>query len=130
MVRPGKKGTHKPPRVKGSFTGPWKPQGPVSEPKSASCNRVVGLVAYSCNPIIWKPQLKDTCTDFHQIFRGCLPQGDLELIRFLGVSGNNCCHGNTFKIFSLKICVPQPKPLHGFSPNFQGMFTPIESRAD
>ena len=26
--------------------------------------------------------------------------------------------------------VPQPKPLHGFSPNFQGMFTPRGSRAD
>ena len=36
---------------------------------------------------------------FHQIFRICLPQDDLELIRFWGVSGNNCCHGNTFNIF-------------------------------
>ena len=26
--------------------------------------------------------------------------------------------------------VPQPKPLHGFSPNFQGMFIPRGSRAD
>ena len=26
--------------------------------------------------------------------------------------------------------VPQPKPLHGFSQNFQGMFTPRGSRAD
>ena len=26
--------------------------------------------------------------------------------------------------------VPQPKPLHGFSPNFQGMFNPRGSRAD
>ena len=39
------------------------------------------------------------CTDFHQIFRICLPQEDLGLIRFWGVSGNNCCHGNTFNIF-------------------------------
>ena len=37
------------------------------------------------------------CTDFHQIFRICLPQEDLELVRFWGVSGNNCCHGNTLK---------------------------------
>ena len=44
---------------------------------------------YSLNP----------CTDFHQIFRVYLPKEDLELIRFWGVSGNNCCHGNTFKIF-------------------------------
>ena len=26
--------------------------------------------------------------------------------------------------------VPQPKPMHGFPPNFQGMFTPRGSRAD
>ena len=26
--------------------------------------------------------------------------------------------------------VPQTKPLHGFSPNFQGMFTPRGSRGD
>ena len=26
--------------------------------------------------------------------------------------------------------VPQPKPLHGFSPNFQDVFTPRGSRAD
>ena len=26
--------------------------------------------------------------------------------------------------------VPQPKPLHGFSPNFQGMLTPRGFRAD
>ena len=26
--------------------------------------------------------------------------------------------------------VPQPKPKHGFTPNFQGMFTPRGSRAD
>ena len=26
--------------------------------------------------------------------------------------------------------VPKPKPMHGFSPNFQGMFTPRGSRAD
>ena len=26
--------------------------------------------------------------------------------------------------------VPQPKPLYRFSPNFQGMFIPRESRAD
>ena len=26
--------------------------------------------------------------------------------------------------------VAQPKPMHGFSPNFQGMFNPREFRAD
>ena len=37
-----------------------------------------------------------------------------------------------FKIFQfLKfVGAPQPEPLHGFSPNFQGMFTPRGSRAD
>ena len=38
VVRPGKKATHKRPRVEGGFTGPLKLQGPVSEPNSASCN--------------------------------------------------------------------------------------------
>ena len=32
--------------------------------------------------------------DFHQIFRICLPQEDLESISFCRVSGNTCCHGN------------------------------------
>ena len=36
------------------------------------------------------------------------------------VSNNNCCHGNTLNIFWVLtfVCVPQPKPMHGFSPNF------------
>ena len=38
MVQPGKKATHKRPRVEGGLTGPLKLQGPVSEPNSASCN--------------------------------------------------------------------------------------------
>ena len=37
VVRPGKKATHKHPRVEGGLTGPLKLQGPVSEPNSASC---------------------------------------------------------------------------------------------
>ena len=37
--------------------------------------------------------------DFHQIFKICLPQEDLQLIRFWGVFSGNCCHGSTFKIF-------------------------------
>ena len=37
------------------------------------------------------------CIDFHQIFRTCLAPNDWELIRFWGVSGNNCCHGNTLQ---------------------------------
>ena len=60
-------------------------------------------------------------TDFHQIFRVCLPQEDLELISFLGVSGKNCCHGNTR--FREDYDVPQPKPMQIFT-KFQDMFYP------
>ena len=38
VVRPGKEATHKCSRVEGGLPGPLKLQGPVSEPKSASCN--------------------------------------------------------------------------------------------
>ena len=38
MVRPGKKATHKHPRIEGGLPGPSKLQGPVPEPNSASCN--------------------------------------------------------------------------------------------
>ena len=39
VVRPGKKATHKRPRIEGGLPGPLKLQGPVPEPNSASCNR-------------------------------------------------------------------------------------------
>ena len=38
VVRSGKKATHKRPRIEGGLTGPFKLQGPVPEPNSASCN--------------------------------------------------------------------------------------------
>ena len=38
VVRPGKKATHKRPRVEGGLTGPSKFQGPVPQPNSSSCN--------------------------------------------------------------------------------------------
>ena len=38
VVRPGKKATHKRPRVEGGLTDPSKFQGPVPEPNSSSCN--------------------------------------------------------------------------------------------
>ena len=38
VVRPGKKATHKRSRIEGSLPGPSKPQGPVPEPNSVSCN--------------------------------------------------------------------------------------------
>ena len=38
VVRPGKRATHKRPRVEGGLTGPSKFQGPVPGPNSSSCN--------------------------------------------------------------------------------------------
>ena len=38
VVRPGKKATHKRPRIEGGLPGPSKLQAPVPEPNSASCN--------------------------------------------------------------------------------------------
>ena len=38
VIRPGKKATHKCPRVEGGLTGPSKFQGPVPGPNSSSCN--------------------------------------------------------------------------------------------
>ena len=38
LVRPGKKTTHKPPRIEGGLPGPSKLQGPVPEPNNATCN--------------------------------------------------------------------------------------------
>ena len=45
---------------------------------------------------------------------------------FRGLSGNNYCHGNTFKIFLVLkfVGVTQPKPMNGLSPNYQDMLTP------
>ena len=48
---------------------------------------------------LWVFHRPNPCRDFHQISRGCLPQEDLEQIRYWEVSGKNCCHGNPFKIF-------------------------------
>ena len=71
--------------------------------------------------------------DIDQIFRICLPQDDLEsVIVFWGLSSNNCCHGKTFKVFWVLtfVGIPQPKPMHGFSPNFQDMLTETGSTAE
>ena len=38
VVRPGKKATHKCPRIEGGLPGPSRLQGPVPEPNSASCD--------------------------------------------------------------------------------------------
>ena len=38
-------------------------------------------------------------------------------------------HFKDFRVLKF-VGVPQPKPLHGFSPNFQDMFTPRGSTAD
>ena len=46
MVRPGKKATHKRPRIEGGLPGPSKLQGPVPEPNSSSCMDNSTVVAY------------------------------------------------------------------------------------
>ena len=38
---------------------------------------------------------------------------------FLGVFVNNCCHEDSWVLKFVGI--PQPKPVHGVSPNFQDM---------
>ena len=70
--------------------------------------------------------------DFHHIFKTCLTKGDLELIKFWGVSGNGCCHGNAFNIFGVvnAVAVSQSKLYMDFSSNFQDVFYPRGSRAD
>ena len=41
------------------------------------------------------------------------------------------CAIHLVAVSSIKfVGVPQPKPMHGFSPNFQAMFNQRESRAD
>ena len=44
-------------------------------------------------------QMPNSCMDFHQIFRICLPQHDMEFSRFWRDSMYNLCHGNSFNIF-------------------------------
>ena len=68
---------------------------------------------------LWVFHSLKSCTDFHQIIRICLPQDDIDLIRFWGVSCNSCCHFCVLEFAG----VPGPKPMHGFSPNFQDILT-------
>ena len=77
------------------------------------------------------PQPK-LCTDFHQIFSICLPQEDLELIRFGGHLVTTVAMATHFKIFGFLalVGVPQTKPMHEFSSNFQDMFTEERSTAE
>ena len=44
-------------------------------------------------------QMPNSCMNFHQIFRICLPQNDMEFSRFCRDSMYNSCHGNGFNIF-------------------------------
>ena len=68
--------------------------------------------------------------DFHQIFSECLAQEDLELITFWGFPVTTVAMATLLRFSVLNVCgVPQPKPLHRFSPNFQDMFVPSRSRA-
>ena len=41
---------------------------------------------------------------FSPNFQGMFTKKHLELIKFWGVSGNNCCHGNNLKIFGCEVC--------------------------
>ena len=69
------------------------------------------------------------CLYFHQIFTYLTPN-DVELIRFWGISNNNCCNGKLciFGLLSL-VGVPQTKPMLTFRSNFQVGFTTKESEA-
>ena len=42
--------------------------------------------------------------EFSPNFQGMFSPIGSRVDYVLGVSGNNCCHGNTFKIFGLKVC--------------------------
>ena len=67
---------------------------------------------------------------FSSNFQGILPPRGSRADKVFRVSGDNYYHGNTEYFWVLMfVGVPQPKPMHGFSPNFQGMFTPRGSRA-
>ena len=69
---------------------------------------------------------------FSPNFQDMLTQGGSRADYILGVSGNNCCHGNTLNIFGVLtlVGVPQPKPMHGFSPNFKDMLIETGSIAE
>ena len=43
------------------------------------------------------------CTDFYQIFRGCLPQEDLDLIRFWGYPVATIAMATLLKFSGLKV---------------------------
>ena len=70
--------------------------------------------------------------DFHQILIKCLPQKKLELIRFFGGIWQQMFPWQHFEDFGVEklVGVPQPKPIHGFSQNFQDMFIPRGYGAD
>ena len=44
--------------------------------------------------------IQTICTDINQIVRICLLQRELGLISFSSITGNKCCHGNTFYLHS------------------------------
>ena len=89
------------------------------------------LLIFSGLKVVGVPQPKPL-HGFSPNFQDMFTPRDLQLIRFWRVSGYHCFHGYTFKISGILnfVGVIQPKPLYGFSPNFQDMFTPRGSRAD
>ena len=61
-----------------------------------------------------------------------IPQEDLELIYVSGGIWQQLLPWKHFEFFGglTFVDVPQPKPMYGFSPNFQGMLTKTGSRAE
>ena len=58
--------------------------------------------------------------------RLCLMQEDLELFKFWGY----LWQWQHLRFLGVKFCIPQPKHMHGFPPNFCHMFIPRGSIAD
>ena len=80
--------------------------------------------------VLWMFPQPEPLHGFSPNFQGMLTPRGSGADWVLGVSCNNCCHGNILDLRMLKfVGVLQPKPLHGFLPNFQDMFTPKGSRA-
>ena len=77
------------------FQGMFTPRGSRADFRGYLAVAMATLLRFFWSLNLWVFHSLNPCMDFHQIFGVCLPQQGLELIRFWGVSGNNCCHGNT-----------------------------------
>ena len=87
---------------------------PVTTVATATLVRFLGF------KVVGVPQPKP-CMDFHQIFRGCLPQDHLELIRFWGYPVTTVAMATLLRFLGFKVVgVPQPKPCMDFHQIFRG----------